>query len=88
MKKGYCNFILDNGNKCNKKTETHKFICDFHADIQEIKPYGRYCEFCGIDTFNIERHKPNCLENDEMSNCKDPNNDILPRKVYKGEGTK
>jgi len=59
MKEGVCNYILSDGKTCNKETETHKFICDEHADEQEIPPYGRYCEYCGTDTFN-EPHKKDC----------------------------
>ena len=60
MKEGICNYLLPNGEQCNRKTETYKYICDEHAEIQEIKPYGRYCEFCGIDTFNHDEHKEDC----------------------------
>lgn len=60
MKEGICNYMLSNGLKCNKKTETYKFICDEHAEKQEQKPYGRYCESCGIDTFNYDDHKGDC----------------------------
>lgn len=37
------------------------FICFECAEEQETKPYGRYCEFCGCDTF-LEKHKKGCLE--------------------------
>ena len=60
MNKGVCKYILSNGKTCNRKTKTHKFICDEHADEQEQEPYGRYCEFCGIDTFNVDHHKEDC----------------------------
>jgi hypothetical protein len=35
------------------------FICDECAEEQETRPYGRYCEMCGCDTFT-ERHKEGC----------------------------
>lgn len=60
MKEGFCNYLLPNGEQCNQKTKTYIFICDKHAEEQELKPYGRYCEFCGIDTFNIKNHKEDC----------------------------
>lgn len=44
---------------CLKKTETHKYICDKHAEEVEDSPHGRYCDDCGVDTFN-EDHDPGC----------------------------
>jgi len=35
------------------------FICDSCAEEQESKPYGRYCEECGCDTFT-EKHMDGC----------------------------
>lgn len=52
--------IMPNGKSCGRKTKTYKYICDEHAEEQEIIPYGRYCEFCGIDTFNELKHKKDC----------------------------
>ena len=49
---------------CNNKTNTYKYICDECAEKQEIKPFGRYCEYCGIDLFNEENHKKNCPDAD------------------------
>ena len=46
MEEGICNYVLSNGNMCNRKTETHKFICDGHADEQEQEPYEKRCGFC------------------------------------------
>jgi len=37
------------------------FICQDCAEDQEAKPYGRYREFCGRDTF-LEAHRKNCPE--------------------------
>ena len=59
MEKGVCNYSLPDGKPCNRKTKTHNVICDEHAEKQELEPYGRYCEFCGADTFN-EHHKEDC----------------------------
>lgn len=59
-KSGRCQYVFSSGIKCNKVTETHMYICDYHAEIQETKPYGQYCEFCGIDTFNVLEHKEDC----------------------------
>ena len=45
---------------CKKKVHTYKYICDRHAKELEVEPYGRFCEFCGIDTFNVKLHKKDC----------------------------
>lgn len=65
MKVGVCNYIFPDGSICNRTTKTYNFICDEHADEQELKPYGRYCEFCGADTFN-EFHKKGCEVKDKF----------------------
>lgn len=36
-----------------------KFICLECAELEETKPYGRHCEFCGADLFR-EAHKKGC----------------------------
>jgi hypothetical protein len=38
-----------------------QFICLSCAEEEEIKPYGRYCDICGCDTFS-ERHKEDCTD--------------------------
>lgn len=58
--KNKCRYIMPDGKKCGKRTKTHKYICDEHAEEQEIKLYGRYCESCGIDSFNELKHKKDC----------------------------
>jgi hypothetical protein len=58
--KNKCMYTLPNGKKCGKQTRTYKYICDEHGEEQEIKPYGRYCEECGIDTFNELHHQKKC----------------------------
>ena len=39
---------------CGKKTKIYKYICDKHAEKQETKPYGKFCEGCGADLFEEE----------------------------------
>jgi hypothetical protein len=56
---GKCEYEKD-GKLCGKETTTYKYICDEHAEEVELEPYGRYCEFCGIDTFNEKKHKEGC----------------------------
>jgi len=55
---GKCYYELETG-LCGRKTKTYKYICDKHAEEVETVPYGRFCEFCGIDTFQSE-HKRDC----------------------------
>jgi len=52
---------MPDGKKCGKKAKTYKYICDKHAEEQETKNYGRYCEICGADTFNELKHKKECM---------------------------
>lgn len=57
--------MLRNGKRCGRPTKMHKYICDKHAELAEDQPHGRYCEHCGIDTFNGLRHKKGCPKKNE-----------------------
>lgn len=59
---GRCHYMLENGKICGRKTESYKYICDLHAEEVEAIPYGRFCEFCGMDTFNEKYHRKGCPE--------------------------
>jgi hypothetical protein len=61
IKTGKCEYLNhENGRVCGRETNLYKYICDEHAEEVEDTPYGRYCEFCGIDTFNEKKHKEGC----------------------------
>jgi len=49
-----CTYVLEDGKICGKEAKTHKYICDKHAEEQEMEPYGRFCEFCRAGLFEEE----------------------------------
>lgn len=55
-----CRYIENNGEQCQNETNMYRFVCDEHAEELEHEIYGRYCEFCGIDTFNEDKHLDFC----------------------------